>query len=108
MYVDLSAMPDLCVVGTMVVVDEAGYHVNVAGLQAEYVARCETVGGCQHPFVSDYRPGAYHCLVVHDRHERELEPVGRLAAGQPHSPVNVYLVAVITVVICRARTQQQR
>lgn len=108
MYVDLGAVPDLRVVGAVVVVDEAGYHVNVAGFQAEYVAHRETVGSCQHPFVRDYRPGAYHCLVMHDRHERELEPVDRLAAGQPRSPVDVDLVAAIAVVMCGARTQQQR
>lgn len=108
MYVDFDAVPDLRVVGAVVVVDEAGYHVNVAGLQAEYIARRKTVGGCQHPFARDYRPGAYHCLVMHDRHERKLEPVGRLTAGQPRSPVDVDLVAAIAFVMCRARTQQQQ
>lgn len=111
MYVDLGAVPDLRVVGAVVVVDEAGDHVNVAGLQAEYVAGRETMGGCQHPFARDYRPGAYHRLVVHDRHERELEPVGRLAAGQPSATVEVDRVAAANAaaaVVRRARAQQQR
>lgn len=86
MNVHFGAVPHLRVLCPAAIVHQARGHLHLAGFQAGLVAVRETVGRRHDPLVGHDRARAHHGPVLYDDHERELETVGHVAAGQTGAP----------------------